>query len=333
MTEYRTPILLVLAAFLLGGASYYVTDVRQENRIETLSNSRRAAELMVARVEDLLAQESVSVEAADAALSRWHSRYKYIPREMNTADIVEYLEGLTRTGFEAFDLKLAGRVPGQDFSTYRFEVKGQGLYAALYHLVWHLENNREFYRISDLRMEHVDFEPEGGGRRRDLVSFSFGLDAYFGGLEGISAPEADLAPIPVGLLLPHTTDNDIFRPIVRVPRDAPSVAVTGPEIGAAPAPAAAAPASAPTAETPRAAEARAPQTPAVERASLLLIVGSQAVFDDGTGEEITARIGDDLFGGTLTNLDPTAGTARIRVEDGGRVRLVQYRLGEGPPRR
>lgn len=330
MYAYRTPLLLVAAAFLLGGASYYVTDVGQKNRIETLRESRRAAELMTARVEDLLVQESTSAEAAEAALSRWHSRYKYIPREMNTADIVEYLEGLTRTGFESFDLKLAGRTTTPDFNKYTFEVKGEGTYGALYHLVWHLENNREFYRIFDLRMEHVEFTPEEGGRTRDLVQFSFSLESFFGGVEGISAPEEDLAPLPVGLLLPHNADRDVFRPLVRVPKDAPSTPVSGPEIGAAPA------AQAPSAQAPeaaRAAEARTPQTPAVDRATLALIVGDQAVFDDGSGEQVTARVGDEVFGGEVLSIDPQRGIVRIKVEEDGRERIAVLTLGGGPARR
>lgn len=333
MTVNRTVLILLGASALLGATSYTVTDVQQKGRIQYLHDSRRAAELATARAEELIAQESVSAEAAEAALSRWHSRYKYIPRAMDTADIVEYLESLTRTGFEAFDLKLAGRTDTPDVGAYTFEVKGEGEYAALYHLVWHLDNNREFYRISDLRMEHVESDPETG-RRRDLVKFSFGLKAFFGGVDAISAPEADLAPIPVGLLLPTTTSTDIFRPLIRVPRDAPSTRVDGPEIGV---PAAAAgPASAPPAaaavDAPRAAEARPAAVSELDRASLLLVVGDQAVFDVG-GTQVTARVGEAVLGGVLASVDPDRGGVRIRTEEGGRVRLVSLRLGEAPEKR
>ena len=66
MRSLRTPLILILLALVVGGASYYTTDVRQEEELTQLRDSRRAAELLNARVEDLLAQESVSDEAAEA---------------------------------------------------------------------------------------------------------------------------------------------------------------------------------------------------------------------------------------------------------------------------
>ena len=326
MLAYRTPILLALAALLLGGASYYTTDVYQKDRIATLKESRRAAELLNARVDELLAQESVSAEAAEAALSRWHSRYKYIPAAMNTADIVEYLEGLTRVGFEAFDLRLAGQSSGQDVSKYTFEVKGDGDYGALYHLVWHLENNREFYRINDLQMDHVEITEEGR-RPRDMVSFSFSLDAYFSDLDGLSAPEDDLRPIPVGLLLPHRTDTDIFRPLVRVPKNAPTTRVDAPEV-AGPQTAAA---PAPGAGTPQAAPARA--VPLYEGATLRGIVGGWAIFDLGNDEQVRAQEGDEVLGGEVVSLDPQNGVVTLKVTEEGRERTVALRLGQPAVRR
>ena len=318
-------------ALVLGGASYYATDVRQAERIQTLKDSRRVAALAVARVEDLLAQESVSVEAADAALSRWHGRYKFIPREMDTADIVEYLEALTRSGFEQFDLALTGRTTGPDFSTYQFSVEGMGTYPALYRLVWNLENNREFYRVNDLKMEHVLYSKEDE-RERDLVKFTFGLEIYYAGLEGISAPEEDLAPIPKGLLLPNTAPLDIFRPLVRVPRDAPSTPASAPsasEVAASPAPA------------PERAAERAPDAPAagpaapsrpdgldLGRSTLSLILGDQAVFRDDWGREFRVGVGDEVEGGRIVLIDAQNAAVHAEVTRAGRQVLVVRTLGD-----
>ena len=334
MRSRIAPIVLVLLALVVGGASYYVTDVRQQEEEETLRNSRRAAELLTARVEDLLVQESTSDEAAAAALSRWHSRYKYIPREMNSADVLEYLESLTKRGFDAFDLKLSDPQTTPDFSTYTLDVSGVGEYEALYHLVWHLENNREFYRIADLDIEYTE-ESFGTGENapiRDLVRFTFQITAYFGGIEGISAPEEDLAPVPVGLLLPHLAQKDIFAPIVRVPKNTPTQSVQAPAAAAAPPPAqerAAAPAD-PTPSAPAAPAERRPAGLDVERATLQRLIGGQAVFEDVWGREFRVGVGDAVEGGEVIALEPRTASVRVRLGTGGDAREVTKRLGVAP---
>ena len=327
-TSLIRTLVLVALTLVVGGASYYTTDVVQDGEAERLRESRRAAELLTARVEDLLVQESVSAEAAEAALSRWHSRYKYIPREMDTADIVEYLEGLTRVGFEQFDLALKANAAGPDFSTYTFSVVGTGSYAALYRLVWHLENNREFYRVNNLDMEHVEITPEAGelrGRVRDMVKFSFEIDAYYAGAAGISAPEDSLAPIPRGLLLPSSALRDIFDPLVRVPKDAPSTSVAPPQVAppAPPASEAAPRADAPAAAAEPAREAR-PRGLVVDEAVLLLVVGDRATFEDAAGRRYTVSVGDEVVGGEVIAVDPRGGAVRFRlVEDGEEVFVLR----------
>ena len=70
LSSLTVPLALVALALVAGGASYYTTDVVQAEKAQTLRDSRRVAQLTTARVEDLLAQEAVSEEAATAALSR-----------------------------------------------------------------------------------------------------------------------------------------------------------------------------------------------------------------------------------------------------------------------
>ncbi len=314
-------VALVAAAFLVGGASYYVTDVKQKAELHTLENAREVAAMNVQRVEQLLVAEASNSQAAGGALSRWHARYKYIPGDLNTADIVEYLEGLTRGGFEQFDLMLAGNVTGPDFSTYTFNVEGMGTYHALYQLVWHLENNREFYRINDLRMEEMHViqpSPDGSETERDLVRFTFSLDVYYGGLPGISAPADSLRPIPEGVLPEYTPERDIFRPLVRVPRE---VATAGEGDPAATAPGA-------TPGTPGATPAAEMQGLNVETARLAFILGNRAFFDDDRGRHIV-EVGDPVRGGEILAIDAPGGTVRARITVGDQARVIVRTVGVG----
>ncbi|MDX1531574.1 MAG: hypothetical protein R3362_08615 [Rhodothermales bacterium] len=287
--------LVLLSVLGVGATSYYVTDVQQAKQIERLEQRRKLAELQHARVADLLVREASSSEAAAEVLKRWESRYKYIPNTLNTADMVEYLEGLSRSGFEQFDLFLATKTEGPDFSTYTWNVTGTAFYSDFYHLLWHLENNREFYRVRDLSVKHVNVfkknRETGVDRRLDMVAFEFALDAYFAGIEGISAPESDLRPIPLSILQAHRPPDASFNPLVRT--DLP-----------------------PNDE----------QLLDVENADLIAIMGAQAIFEDKYGRHVVLE-GDRVYLGEIALIDPVNSFVRVRLNKGDRVETLNVRVG------
>lgn len=294
-------LLLLLTAILVGAGSYYATDVRQEGALTRMKESRRVAELQNALAEDLLVREAASSELAGEALTKWRSRYKYIPTTLNTADMVEYLESLTRSGFEQFDLFLASQTQQQDFSTYQFKVSGTAYYKDFYHLVWHLENNREFYRIYNLKANHVNVFKKNRAtdvdRRLDMVAFQFDLDAYYAGIDGISAPQDSLRPVPLALLQAHAPPDQSFTPLVRT--DLPP---------------------------------NADQLLDVENAKLISIIGNQAIFEDQYGRHVMLE-GDRIYLGSIVLIDPINSFVRVTLNKGDRTETVNIRLGTDEPYR
>src|SRR5690606_35601638 len=131
-----------------------------------------------------------------------------------TPDIVQYIESLTRTGFEAFNIQLSGVSTAPNFKYYTFQVGGTAFFDNLYAFIWHLENNREFYRIDDLEAAYVDVfdeNPDTGERRRlSMVKFNMTLYAYFDGIEGLSASDDELLPVPPQLLPARTAAHNSF---------------------------------------------------------------------------------------------------------------------------
>ena len=293
-------LLLGLAAVLVFSGSYYATDVRQKGEIERIQESRRAAALLSARVDQLLVEQSASAALARDAYARWNARYKYIPTELTTADMLEYLEGLTRRGFEQFDMNLVGQQTTADYSTYTFTIKGISTYPALYDLVWHLENNREFYRIHDLKVEHATISKTnprtGEDHQIDMVTFECTLDAYFAGIEGISAPEDSLKPIPTGLLAAHRPAMDLFRPLVR------------------------------TDITPN-----EQHQPDVQQGDLVAIIGLAAVFETPQGRFALSE-GDAVYRGYVESVDPVAAVVRVVLNLGDRTERLFFRIGAEPTR-
>src|SRR5690606_32315084 len=108
------------------------------------------------------------------------------------AGVVGYFNELTTSGFKHADVNLAGQRRPSDYSVYTFDVNGRAYYNSLYRLIWELENNRNFYRVKDLTLDHIDLVTEvkdlGTQRLEVMVSFTGQIEAFFNGIDGASAP-------------------------------------------------------------------------------------------------------------------------------------------------
>lgn len=295
VSRFLNTIVVLVIAVVVTGAGYYVTGVRQQAEFQRIEDAKKLQELQYAEVEELLAMEAVSEEAADKIVRKWRARYKYIPETMLTPDIVQYLESLTQSGFEAFNISLVGitsRAP--DYQYYTFDVEGTALYTSLYDFVWHIENNREFYRINDLSVDYtpvMDTNPETGNQKRlDMVRFSLVLDAYFEGAEGLSANREELVPVPGELLPARAPAVNTFLPLVRM--DLPPNDRNLPEF---------------------------------EGARLLSIAGSTFVMEDKFGKH-TLAAGDSVYLGTVTLVDPVNVRVQARLNKGGIIETVELKL-------
>ncbi len=290
----NTFVLVVLAA-IVAGAGYYVTEVRQPEEIKRIDDQEKEVRLRYAKAEALLAESAESEGHADQVVRRWRSRYKIIPTTMETPDIVDYLERLTSRGFDNFSitLKEAKRTP--DLSSYRFSLKGTGYFRNVYELIWHLENNREFYHIHDISFTATTITEEnrttGIQRRLDMVNFAMELDAFFGGTEGISTPDVGLLPVPVAMLPEPAPSHNSFYPVVRTdlpPNDR--------------------------------------QLIDVERATLVSVIGMKAMFRDALGLRAVVE-GDEVYLGRIVMIDPSRAIVRASLNKGGITDVVDIEIG------
>jgi hypothetical protein len=287
-------LVLVAVTMVIAGAGYYMTELKHPEELQRIEDMRKAASLEYANVEELLQMEGVSAEMAEASLSKWRARYKFIPSKMATPDIVQYLERLTSTGFEETTIDLQGVTNRSNYSFYTFRINGTATYNALYDFVWHLENNREFYLVNDLELRHRDVFREnfatGRQRRIDMVQFSMRRNAYCNGGEGLSVPDSGMMAVPRTLLPDHYPAHNSFFPQVRAdlpPNDEGLVDV--------------------------------------EQAKLLSIVAGTAIFEYG-GEQHQLREGDKVYLGEIVKIDPLEGTVRAALNKGGLATTVDVRM-------
>ena len=287
MRNIINSLLLLVVTCAVAGFGHYKINVEQPQEIQKINDTIQLAELQKAEVDQLLVQLASSEDLAEESLAKWRSRYKSIPTDLSTAEMVLYLESLTRTGFEQFDIDLIGVTDMGDYSYYSFRVHATAFYKDLYHFVWHIENNREFYRINNLKISHKTIYKEnkstGIPRRLDMADVSFTLDAYFKATEGLTVADEELIPIPRQLLAAHSPAHNSFYPIIRTdlpPNDELLLDV--------------------------------------EKAKLVSITGNTGVFEL-EGETYYVSEGDNIYLGEVTKVDPRNLFVRVRLNKGGKV--------------
>ncbi len=135
---------LILSVFLAaaGGGGYYVTQKVQPAELDRIETEIEAIESREDEVETLIAEEATASEEAAATLARWNTRYKVLPSQLSSSDVVAYLNALSSRGFHRFDLSLTGVTPGQIASFYTYQVTGEAYFESLYAFIWHVENSR-----------------------------------------------------------------------------------------------------------------------------------------------------------------------------------------------
>ena len=309
--EYDIAV-LGAALLLVVGLGGYVTFVQQPAELERLEKVAKVEEMKKAELTSLVTEYSSSKQEAEATIGKWRSRYKVIPDTLSSPEVVGYLNELTQSGFEAFDVSLAGIERSADHSAYTVQAHGRSYFSSLYDLIWRLENSRRFYNVRDLNLSHLDLvtEDKKTGRKKMevMVSFDFGIDAYFGGPESASAGSGTplgagenflteslpdgLPPVPQSVLADAHPDANPFFPVIM--------------------------------------EQLPPNTRGlidVEQAEFVSVVNGAAIFHDEQGYR-KAGVGDDVYLGQITSVDPIRGQATARLNRGGIIDRVELSLAE-----
>ena len=314
-------ILLCWGVVLAAGG--YVTYVQKPQEVQRLKNAEKVERLKRAEVASLLQEEATSQEQARLAVRRWRSRYKLVPDTMTTPAVVNNINQLTQRGFKNFDISFGGVQRSPEYNLLAYDIKGRGYYSSLYNFVWEIENSRDFYRLSNFNLEHIDLVTEnketGRKRMQVMVSFTMRLEAYFGGQASLRQPEEKLVRL-VG------SEGNTLRsrrelldvPKAVLPDEKPEVNPFFPGI---------------LDELPPNTHGRLD----VEAAELISIVDGKAVFKDEEGYRSVGE-GDAVYLGQIIEVNPRRNRVVARLNRGGIIDEVvntldageQYRQAQGP---
>lgn len=308
---YQNMIALGICFALVASGGIWITHFKQGDEMERLRKAEQLAKSKQAELEGLMLEVTSSETEVDQVMRRWRSRYKVIPKVLVSEEVIAYLNKKTRVGFNPFDVVFREMVSGTSFKKYVFEITGRGRFNNLYDLIWSIENERRFYRIRNLELSHFDListDPETNRDKMEvMVSFSFVLEAYYGGAAGLSAqddlrgtglgeqggipnPLPDLSQLPPGILPTRRTALNPFLPLIldQIPPNTLGLLE-------------------------------------IEKSDLVSIVGEEAVFETKDGF-VSLSVGDNVYLGQITEIDPRHGRVRARLNKGGIIDEIEIYL-------
>lgn len=308
-------IILAVIWVAVVGAGFYVTSMKQPEELERVIKAEKVERLKQSELTSLLAEQTTARNMANEAVRKWAARYKVFPDSLSGPEVIGYFNELTKQGFENFDVQYQGVQSTQDYKFHQFQVEGRGYFTDLYRVIWELENNRYFYDISELNLDHIDLitedEETGNDRMKVMVSFRFQTNAYFGGAEGMSAPLAEDTGIGEADALPVGRAKSDMPPVPKhvLPKERPTVNPFFPLI---------------MNQIP-------PNTHGLidlENAQLASIVGKEAYFREG--EKLrSVGVGGDVYLGQITAIDPIEGRVTARLNKGGIIDEIDLYLQSG----
>jgi hypothetical protein len=313
MSNIGYNVLILVGCWIVAvGLGVYVTFVKQPEELERVQKAEQVIKMKQAELTALLSEEVESEYLAADAVRKWNSRYREIPKTLSSPEVVGYLNELTPSGFENFDVSYDRTTRLADFSYHTFRITGRGYFNNLYRFVWDVENSRSFYRMRDLNLDHIDLIKRDRESDRErlqvMVSFSLTVDAYFGGIEGMSA---------TGDMIAGLTGDDTLlseAPLPTIPQEV--LPTRRPAINPF---------------FPGILEQLPPNTDNLvdfERSTLISIAGDQAVFAYD-GEYRSLKVGDPVYLGHILSIDSAEGIVHARLNKGGIIDEVRLRLDTG----
>lgn len=293
-------------------AGIYMLNAKNED-LDRAVRAEKVVRLKKAELDELFLKKTNSEASAKDATRRWFARYKIIPEDLSSPEVMGYLNSLTEAGFKNFDVNATGTKSEPDYSFHTYSIDGRGYFSSLYKFIWDIENNRNFYRINNLTLDEIDLITEdrktGKERMQIMVSFRMTLNAYFSGTEGVSAPEELFAEMMEGEALPTGWSSQLPPvPTDILPDNSPAINPFYPGI----------------------LDNLPPNTDNLldiedSNVQLISIVGGQAIFRDATGNRILG-VGDNIYLGQIRDIDPLEGRVHAILNKGGIIDEVEVFL-------
>jgi hypothetical protein len=286
---------VVLAAFLavIFGMGFYLTSVVQPKEKQKLVAEGVNLDKVIADRPSIESELKSDEEKLAEMKSKYVKRFKVIPTNDTTALTYAYLNRIMEaSGFVKFDMLYQGAKPFNQYGYNVYNLKGETDYQNLFKFIWYLEHAKLLYKVENLTLSGHEVRDETQEKPQLIVPFTMDIDAYYSSAAGISSEKSGQDPT---LYRTVGVGANFLKPLIS---SEPPANVRG--------------------------------LVDVERSDLRAVMSDKVFIVDQDGKGHMLRVGDEVYLGYLTKIDPSKNEAEFTLNKGGIIdrQVLKVRFGK-----
>lgn len=285
---------IVLAAFLaiIFSVGFYLTKVVQPGQKKKLRTEITTLDRTIAERPSVVAELEASKKKLADMKERYSKRFKVIPANDTTALTYAYLNRvMSASGFVKFDMLYQGPKNNRQYGYNTYNLKGETSYSNLFKFIWYLEHAKLLYKVEGLTVTGHEVRDEQTGRTQMIVPFTMDLRAYYSSVAGVSSHSTGTDPTFYKRV---STGLNFLRPLIS---SEPPPNVKG--------------------------------LVDVERSDLRAVMPDKVFIVDQNGMGHILKVGDEVYLGYLTKIDPSKNEAEFTLNKGGIIDRVDLKVRFG----
>jgi len=283
----RNTVLLLIIVLILILAGIFFVSSHYNKKIETATKQISELEQKL----DQIPQLSYEIEAAESALVSYQLRLsqldKTIKPELAEVAAYCYLDSIQdKFGFLKCTITFEEDSTLAEYSYLGFSIKGESYFSVINNFVWALENGPNLYKIKTINLRSVEELDEETGETMVIVIFEMKIWALYAKVENLPPIQNSLAAIPYQELRINP-----FYPYF-TQHLTPNI----------------------------------DKLPEVERSELKVILPDQIIISDAQNNLLSLYIGDEVYLGYLTRINPEERYAEFTLNKGGIISTFRLTL-------
>lgn len=285
---------IVLTGFLvvIFGVGFYLTRISQPREEQKLRAEVVSLNRTISERPAVEGQLKESQQRLSKMKQKFSKRFKVIPSNDTTALTYAYLNRIMdASGFVKFDMLYQGKKNFKQYGYDLYNLKGETSYGNLFRFIWYLEHARMMYKVGDLSLKGLEVRDETSERPQTVVPFTMELHAYYSSVAGISSEHK--GPDPT-FYRNVSAGLNFFKPLIS---SEPPPNIHG--------------------------------LVDVERSDLRAVMADKVFIVDQKGVGHILRVGDEVYLGYLTKIDPGKNEAEFTLNKGGIIDRVTLKVRFG----